>query len=268
MVTDEDNLIEHQPPRPPRCRDDHESMTRSDGSQLGGYFGEVIDSDWSETREANKDFLRILGKLSVAGVYVPTSPGNGAWIGVPTKKKISKGISFNKEWRQNIDLAHSYLEKAARRMKKHTDKNRRSQEFNVGDKVMVKLLPQDRKFLRGRDSRLLQKYEGPLTIVKKIGEMAYKVEPPHWWSRQHHPVFHVSMFKPFYEDTTDPSRGQIRKQGLKPKLAGKRVIEAILNDRVITAYRKSHQEYLVKWQGQMDEENTWEPAADLSAYAN
>ncbi|KAK3021489.1 hypothetical protein RJ639_045872 [Escallonia herrerae] len=87
------------------------------------------------------------------------------------------------EGRRNIDLAHSYLEKAARRMKKHANKNRRSQEFNVGDKVMVKLLPQDRKFLRGRDSRLLQKYEGPLTIVKKIGKMAYKVHPPHWWSR-------------------------------------------------------------------------------------
>ncbi|KAK2982534.1 hypothetical protein RJ640_023750 [Escallonia rubra] len=147
--------------------------------------------------------------------------------------------------RRNIDLAHSYLEKAARRMKKHADKNRRSQEFNVGDKVMVKLLPQDHKFLRGRDSRLLQKYEGPLTIVKKIGKMAYKVDPPNWWSRQLHPVFHVSMLKPFYEDTSDPSRGQIRRPGLKPKAAGKRVAEAILNDRVITASRKRHQEYLL-----------------------
>ncbi|KAK3009746.1 hypothetical protein RJ639_014543 [Escallonia herrerae] len=85
-------------------------------------------------------------------------------------------------------------------MKKHADKNMISQEFNVGDKVMVKLLPQDRKFLRGRDSRLLQKYEGPLTIMKKI------------------------------------------------------------------ASRKRHQEYLVKWQGYMEEENTWERVADLSAY--
>ncbi|KAK2981405.1 hypothetical protein RJ640_028930 [Escallonia rubra] len=153
-------------------------------------------------------------------------------------------------------------------MKKHADKNRRSQEFNVGDKVMVKLLPQDRKFLRGRDSRLLQKYEGPLTIVKKIGKMAYKVDPPNWWSRQLHPIFHVSMLKPFYEDTADPSRGQIRRPGLKPKVAGKRVAEAILNDRVITASRKRHQEYLVKWQGYMDEEKTWERAADLSAYTD
>ncbi|KAK2989232.1 hypothetical protein RJ640_029530 [Escallonia rubra] len=104
-------------------------------------------------------------------------------VNVPNAGKSSRAISFSEEWRQNIDLAHSYLEKAARRMKKHADKNRRSQEFNVGDKVMVKLLPQDRKFLRGRDSRLLQKYEGPLTIVKKIGKMAYKVDPPNWWSR-------------------------------------------------------------------------------------
>ncbi|KAK3023550.1 hypothetical protein RJ639_044635 [Escallonia herrerae] len=168
-------------------------------------------------------------------------------VNVPNAGKSPRAISFSEEWRQNIDLAHSYLEKAARRMKKHADKNRRSQEFNVGDKVMVKLLQQDRKFLRGRDSRLLQKYEGPLTIVKKIGKMAYKVDPPHWWSRQLHPVFHVSMLKPFYEDTADPSKGQIKRQGLKPKAAGKRVAEAILNDIVIIASRKRHQEYLVKW---------------------
>ncbi|KAK2987592.1 hypothetical protein RJ640_027893 [Escallonia rubra] len=154
-------------------------------------------------------------------------------VNVPNAGKSPRAISFSEEWRQNIDLAHSYLEKAARRMKKHADKNRRSQEFNVGDKVMVKLLPQDRKFLRGRDSRLLQKYEGPLTIVKKIGKMAYKVDPPNWWSRQLHPVFHVSMLKPFYEDTADPSRGQIKRPGLKPKAAGKRVAEAILNDRIV-----------------------------------
>ncbi|KAK2981476.1 hypothetical protein RJ640_021917 [Escallonia rubra] len=189
-------------------------------------------------------------------------------VNVPNAGKSPRAISFSEEWRQNIDLAHSYLEKAARRMKKHADKNTISQEFNVGDKLMVKLLPQDRKFLRGRDSRLLQKYEGPLTIVKKIGKMAYKVDPPNWWSRQLHPVFHVSMLKPFYEDIADPSRGQIRRPGLKPKAAGKRVAEAILNDKVITASRKRHQEYLVKWQGYMDEENTWERAADLSAYTD
>ncbi|KAK2968968.1 hypothetical protein RJ640_012422 [Escallonia rubra] len=119
-------------------------------------------------------------------------------INVPNAGKSPRAISFSEEWRQNIDLAHSYLEKAARRMKKHADKNMRSQEFNVGDKVMR------------------------------------------------------------------PNQGP----GLKPKTTGKRVAEAILNDRVITASRKRHQEYLVKWQGYMDEENTWERASDLSAYTD
>ncbi|KAK3032743.1 hypothetical protein RJ639_036927 [Escallonia herrerae] len=99
-------------------------------------------------------------------------------VNVPNTGKSLRAASFSEEWRQNIDLAHSYLKKAARRMKKHADKNRRSQESNVGDKVMVKLEPHDRKFLRGRDSRLLRKCEGLLTIVKKIGKMAYKATQP------------------------------------------------------------------------------------------
>ncbi|KAK3005988.1 hypothetical protein RJ639_016555 [Escallonia herrerae] len=110
------------------------------------------------------------------------------------------------------------------------------------------------------------KYEGPLTILKKIGKMAYKVDPPYWWSHQLHSVFHVNMLKAFYEETADPSGGQIRRPGLKPKAAGKRVVESILNDRVITTSHKRHQEYLVKWQGYTEEENTWERAADLLAY--
>ncbi|KAK2989333.1 hypothetical protein RJ640_015044 [Escallonia rubra] len=187
-------------------------------------------------------------------------------VNVPSTRKSPRAVGFSEEWGQNIDLAHSYLEKTSRRMKKHADKNRRSQEYNVGDKVMVKLLLQDRKFLRGRDSRLLQKYEGPLTIVKKIGKMAYKVTPPQWWSRQLHPVFHVSMLKPFYEDAADPSKGEIKRPGLKPKVDGKRVAEPILNDIVIIVSRKHHQDYLVKWQGYTEKENTWERAADLSAY--
>ncbi|KAK3009399.1 hypothetical protein RJ639_014662 [Escallonia herrerae] len=91
---------------------------------------------------------------------------------------------------------------------------------------LLKLIESDKTRQLWQEDGLLmtkgrRKYEEPLTIVKKIGKMAYKVDPPHWWSRRLHPVFHVSMLKPFYEDTADPSRGQIKRQGLKPKAAGK-----------------------------------------------
>ncbi|KAL0420256.1 UNVERIFIED_CONTAM: Transposon Tf2-11 polyprotein [Sesamum latifolium] len=47
--------------------------------------------------------------------------------------------SFSQEWKQNVDIARSCLEKAQKRMKKYADQNRRFIEFNAGDLVMVKL---------------------------------------------------------------------------------------------------------------------------------
>ncbi|KAL0443873.1 UNVERIFIED_CONTAM: hypothetical protein Slati_2110000 [Sesamum latifolium] len=47
--------------------------------------------------------------------------------------------SFSHEWKQNVDIARSFLEKAQKRMKKYADQNRRFIEFNAGGLVMVKV---------------------------------------------------------------------------------------------------------------------------------
>ncbi|KAL0303198.1 UNVERIFIED_CONTAM: Transposon Ty3-I Gag-Pol polyprotein [Sesamum radiatum] len=47
--------------------------------------------------------------------------------------------SFFQEWKQNVDIAKSCLEKAQKRMKKYADQNHRFIEFSAGDLVMVKL---------------------------------------------------------------------------------------------------------------------------------
>ncbi|KAH7864844.1 hypothetical protein Vadar_034546 [Vaccinium darrowii] len=65
-------------------------------------------------------------------------------------------------------------------MKKWVDENRRPLEFKADDQVLVKLKSNVRKYLRGRDKRLVRKYQGPVTIVKKIGKCAYKIDPPSW----------------------------------------------------------------------------------------
>ena len=53
----------------------------------------------------------------------------------PTAYKFAKG------WHEQTYIAHSYLEKAAKKMKKWADKKRRHEEFQVGDLVLVKLIP-------------------------------------------------------------------------------------------------------------------------------
>ncbi|KAL0439543.1 UNVERIFIED_CONTAM: hypothetical protein Slati_2437300 [Sesamum latifolium] len=41
--------------------------------------------------------------------------------------------SFSQEWKQNVDIVRSCLEKAQKRMKKYADQNRRFIDFNTSD---------------------------------------------------------------------------------------------------------------------------------------
>ncbi|KAL0462687.1 UNVERIFIED_CONTAM: hypothetical protein Slati_0156300 [Sesamum latifolium] len=113
-------------------------------------------------------------------------------------------------------------------MKKYADQNRRFIEFNAGDLVLVKVPdPRLSKSSRGRDPRLMQKYIGPLPIMKRIGMVAYRIELPPWWKI--HNVFHVSQLKKYSANREDdahnhPSRPQLEFMKTKEKVA-----KAILN---------------------------------------
>ncbi|GJY53363.1 putative nucleotidyltransferase, ribonuclease H [Tanacetum coccineum] len=61
---------------------------------------------------------------------------------IPTAYKTMK------KWHEQADLDRASLDKAAKKMNKWADERRRHVEFEVGDQVMVKLLPQQFKSLR------------------------------------------------------------------------------------------------------------------------
>ncbi|KAK3027112.1 hypothetical protein RJ639_042406 [Escallonia herrerae] len=63
-----------------------------------------------------------------------------------------------RSWNEQADVARSYLNKAAHKMKKWADKRRRPKEYKLGDKVMVKLLPQQFKSLRKVQKGLIRRY--------------------------------------------------------------------------------------------------------------
>ncbi|KAJ7978485.1 Ty3/gypsy retrotransposon protein [Quillaja saponaria] len=133
--------------------------------------------------------------------------------------KSPKAHHFTKDWKQNIDIARAYLEKASKRMKKWADKGRRQLEFQVGDLVLVKLTKEQLKGLRGQDHKLIHKYEGPLPIVSKVGKVAYKIDLPPWMKI--HPVIHVSNLKPYHPDPEDPARNQSTRPSSQPQEATK-----------------------------------------------
>ncbi|KAL6213565.1 hypothetical protein ACLB2K_013012 [Fragaria x ananassa] len=142
-------------------------------------------------------------------------------------------------------------------MKKWVDKKMRHVEFKEGDFILVKLLPQKFKSLRKVHKGLVLKYEGPFEVIKRIGNVSYKLHLPP--KLKIHPVFHVSMLKPFHEDEEDPSRTVSYWAPTTIVSSFDKEVDEILADRVIRHRGvPSYKEYLIKWRGLLDTEANWE----------
>ncbi|KAL6199079.1 hypothetical protein ACLB2K_028866 [Fragaria x ananassa] len=142
-------------------------------------------------------------------------------------------------------------------MKKWEDKKMRHVKFKEGDLVLVKLLPQQFKTLRKVHKGLIRKYEGPFEVIKRIGKVSHKLRLSP--KLKIHPVFNVSMLKPFHEDAEDPSRGVSHRAPTSVVTSFDKEVDEILADRVIRRRGvPSYKEYLIKWRGLPDTEASWE----------
>nr|GEY47752.1 putative reverse transcriptase domain-containing protein [Tanacetum cinerariifolium]GEY47772.1 putative reverse transcriptase domain-containing protein [Tanacetum cinerariifolium] len=81
---------------------------------------------------------------------------------------------------------------ARSRQKGYADVRRRPLEFNVRDKVMLKVSPWKDVIHFGKRGKLSPLYIGPFKVLKRVGLVAYKLELPRKLQRIHN-TFHVSI---------------------------------------------------------------------------
>nr|GEU61654.1 putative reverse transcriptase domain-containing protein [Tanacetum cinerariifolium] len=86
------------------------------------------------------------------------------------------------------------IQAARDRQKSYADVRRKPLEFQVGDRVMVKVSPWKGVVRFGKRGKLNSRYIGPFKVLAKVGTVAYRLELPEQLSRVYS-TFHVSNMK-------------------------------------------------------------------------
>ncbi|GKB57242.1 putative reverse transcriptase domain-containing protein [Tanacetum coccineum] len=109
------------------------------------------------------------------------------------------GPELIQETMEKIILINQRMQAAQDRQKSYADRNRKPMEFEVWDRVMLKVSPWKGVIRFGKRGKLNPRYVGPFKVLAKVGKVAYKLELPRELSRVHH-TFHVSNLNKCYAD--------------------------------------------------------------------
>nr|GFC24284.1 putative reverse transcriptase domain-containing protein [Tanacetum cinerariifolium] len=91
------------------------------------------------------------------------------------------------------------MQTARDRQKSYADLKRKPMEFQVGDKVMLKVSPWKWVVRFGKRGKLNPRYVGPFKVLERVRDVSYKLDLPEEMSRVHN-TFHVSNLKKCHAD--------------------------------------------------------------------
>ncbi|GKA71502.1 putative reverse transcriptase domain-containing protein [Tanacetum coccineum] len=185
------------------------------------------------------------------------------------------GIDFGKGWINHLPLVefsynnsyHASIKAApfealygrkCRSPKSYADLKCKPTEFQVGDKVMLKVLPWKGVVHFGKRGKLNPRYVGPFKVLEKVGEVAYKLELPKELSRVHN-IFHVSNLKKCYAD--EPLAVPLDECGGGGNSEPESILdrqERVMRNKVIPFVK-------ILWKNHPEREATWETEESMRA---
>ncbi|GJS20992.1 putative reverse transcriptase domain-containing protein [Tanacetum coccineum] len=141
------------------------------------------------------------------------------------------------------------------RQKSYADVRRKPLEFQIGDKVMLKVSPWKGVIHFGKRGKPNPRYIGPFKIIDKVGTDAYRLKLPEQLSRVHS-MFHVSNLKKCMSD--EPLAIPLNEIQIDDKL---HFIEELVEiiDCEVKRMNQSHILIVkVRWNSRRGPEFTWE----------
>ncbi|KAH7283023.1 hypothetical protein KP509_35G057200 [Ceratopteris richardii] len=121
------------------------------------------------------------------------NPNAPSTIGMP--KKFPSASEFSANIQANLEIAKAKMQQADDKAKEYADRNRSPRSFEEGDIVFLKVRARSTSLSTGKCSTLSPRFCGPWKIVKKLSEVAYRLELPP--DCRVHLVFHVSKLRKY-----------------------------------------------------------------------
>ncbi|GJS96771.1 putative reverse transcriptase domain-containing protein [Tanacetum coccineum] len=165
------------------------------------------------------------------------------------------GPELIQETTEKIIQIKQRMQAARDRQKSYADLKRKPMEFQVGDKVMLKISPWKGVVRFGKRGKLNPRYVGPFKVIERVGEVAYKLELPEKLSRVHN-TFHVSNLKKCHAD--EPLAVPLDGLNLDDKLHFVEEPVEIVGREVKRLKRSRIPLVKVRWNSKRGPEFTWE----------
>jgi hypothetical protein len=177
-----------------------------------------------------------------------------------TSEIVLLGPEMITESIKQVQTIQEKLRTAQDRQKKYADRRRRALEFEVGDKVFLKITPVKGIKRFGKKGKLSPRYIGPYEILEKIGEVAYRLALPPKLDRVHN-VFHVSQLHKYYHDPSHIIKHEAIK--VEPNLSYQETPIKILDTKIRATRNKEIKLIKVLWSNHGAEEASWEAEDEI-----
>ena len=137
---------------------------------------------------------------------------------------------------------------------------RKNIEYEVKDKVFLKVSPWKKILCFGRKGKSSPRFIGPYEILEKVGPVAYRLALPLELAKLHD-VFHVSMLQRYHYDTSHILL--VKDIQVKENFTFNEEPKTIIDREIRQLRNKKVPLVKVLWQHYGMEEATWEPESTM-----
>ncbi|KAL0556646.1 hypothetical protein IC582_005160 [Cucumis melo] len=206
----------------------------------------------------NNSYQATIGMAPFEALYGKCCRSPVCWDEVGEQRLM--GPELVQSTNEAIQKIRSRMHTAQSRQKSYADVRRKELEFEVGDKVFLKVAPMRGVVRFERRGKLSPRFVGPFEILERIGPVAYRLALPPSLSTVHD-VFHVSMLRKY---VPDPSHVvDYEPLEIDENLSYVEQPVEVLAREVKTLRNKQIPLVKVLWRNHRVEEATWEREDDM-----